>query len=800
VGSDLKLNFARGSLLGVMKLRLAMFLLACVGCRNCAASDADIRWDFRLGRPALDGGAVASAWFRGELHVGGALTAAGHNFSPGVARWDGTNWWPLGEGLSVTNAASPTVATLAVLANELYAGGLFARSGDVALPGLARWDGTNWNAVPGVAMADVRQLLVHEGALLVAGNIQFDGDTNRYAVARWDGSTWDTYDSRISSSAVAGCVAASGNDIFIAGSFSSLGGNPVSYNARWNGTAWQPLPGLTNQSFWALAIHDGQLYGSGWFNSIGGTSATNLARWDGANWWPVGGGFNEPPVNLISTSNGLLAIGGFKQIADAAVDGVALWNGVQWQPIGLNAWSGNESPIHACLADDGRLFAVGYFFNVQGQRAGHAARWTGTEWLPLVVSNSLAITDGFLSVFSLVADAESLYAGGVYSEPYGPAGRAVWQLKSNAWTKLGSDFKNDFSPVLWSLVVHAGQLFVGGGFTNAGGMAARNLARWDGAKWNPLGGGTDGEVRAMCSDGTNLFVGGVFTNAGETAVACVARWDGANWTALGSGMIGAVNALAWADGALYAGGTSTNAGGLSANRIAVWKDDQWQPLGDGVTGVTGVTIQAIAVDGTNVYVGGRFTAAGGVPVNNVARWDGAQWHPLGQGSSNGVLASATAVMAMVLQEGILYVGGFFTNAGGQAIPGLAKFNGTNWTSLGSGLRRWEIGPAPQVRALAWQNHALWVGGIFPGAGNKSAVSLARWVENPQLTLSPPQRQTDSEWLVSLRGVLGLRYRVETSPDLDNWETLAWGEAMTDDVIIQTTDAAGGRFFRASLDP
>lgn len=744
---------------------------------------------------------MASAWFRGELHVGGAFVAAGRNFSPGVARWDGTNWHPLGAGLSVTSAVSPAVATLAVLADDLYAGGLFVRSGEVFLPGLARWDGTNWSDVPGVALADVRQLLVHEGALLVAGNIRFNDDTNCYAVARWNGATWEAFDSRIPSAGVGGCVAASGNEIFISGSFSSLGGQPVSYNARWDGATWQPLPGLTNQSFWALTAHAGQLYGSGYFTSIGGTGATNLARWDGNNWWPVGGGFDEPPDSLISASNGLLAIGSFKLIGNTAVDCVARWDGAEWQPVGLDTWTGNESPIHACLTDDSRLFAVGYFSSVQGQRAGHAAHWSGTEWLPVVVSNSLAITDGFLSVFSLAADAESLFAGGVYSEPFGPAGRAVWQLKSNSWAKLGGDFKSDGSPVLWNLTVHAGQLYVGGNFTNAGGTTARNLARWDGTQWNPVGAGADGEVRAMSSDGTNLFVGGDFANAGTTAAARVARWDGANWSALGSGMIGAVNALAWADGALYAGGTFTNAGGLTANRIAVWKNNQWQPLGDGLDGPTGVTVQAIVVDGTNVYAGGRFTTAGGLPANNIARWDGAHWHPVGPDSSNGVLASATAVMVMVMQDGALYVGGFFTNAGGQAIRGLAKFDGTNWAQLGSGLRGWEITtPAPQVRALALQNGALWVGGIFPGAGNKSAVSLARWVESPQLTLAPPHLLKDDEWLITLQGVLGLRYQVEISTNLVNWLTFTRGEAVTDQVTTQVADGDGVRFFRASLEP
>ena len=114
------------------------------------------------------------------------------------------------------------------------------------------------------------------------------------------------------------------------------------------------------------------------------------------------------------------------------------------------------------------------------------------------------------------------------------------------------------------------------------------------------------------------------------------------------------------------------------------------------------------------------------------------WLPISSGYAVGeLLVKATPLLIIALglavcfrsnvwnigAEGQLYAGGFFTNTGGQDIAALARFDGTNWTRLGSGLRRWGIGAAPQVRALAWQDNALWVGGLFPAAGNKAAASI-----------------------------------------------------------------------------
>lgn len=102
---------------------------------------------------------------------------------------------------------------------------------------------------------------------------------------------------------------------------------------------------------------------------------------------------------------------------------------------------------------------------------------------------------------------------------------------------------------------------------------------------------------------------------------------------MSSGLNGAVNAIAVTpNGHVYVGGEFTLAGGVSVKGIARW-DGSWHDVGDGVTDVfdNPGSVNALAVNGTDVYAGGNFANAGSVSAAYVARWDSAasQWESLG---------------------------------------------------------------------------------------------------------------------------------------------------------------------------
>ncbi len=67
-----------------------------------------------------------------------------------------------------------------------------------------------------------------------------------------------------------------------------------------------------------------------------------------------------------------------------------------------------------------------------------------------------------------------------------------------------------------------------------------------------------------------------------------------------------------------------------------------------------------------LYAGGTFAVAGGVPASRIAKWDGTQWSAIGSGMKN-VVHQLT-----VFDDGsgpALYAGGNFTTAGGVTAVG-----------------------------------------------------------------------------------------------------------------------------------
>jgi Leucine-rich repeat (LRR) protein len=119
----------------------------------------------------------------------------------------------------------------------------------------------------------------------------------------------------------------------------------------------------------------------------------------------------------------------------------------------------------------------------------------------------------------------------------------------------------------------------------------------------------------------------------------------------------------------------------------------------------------------NIYAGGDFTTAGGITVNHVAKWNGTNWSALGTGLGSGGGCSALTFDT----QGNLYAGGTFTFAtsGGITVNNIAKWNGVSWSALGTGLNG-------DCYALSIKNGILYAGGNFDIAGGVSASYVAQW--------------------------------------------------------------------------
>lgn len=91
------------------------------------------------------------------------------------------------------------------------------------------------------------------------------------------------------------------------------------------------------------------------------------------------------------------------------------------------------------------------------------------------------------------------------------------------------------------------------------------------------------------------------------------------------------------------------------------------------------TVFKIACDNSNIYAAGNFKTAGTITVNGIAKWDGTSWSALGTGM-NGIVYD----IFVNTYDHTVYVVGDFTTAGGTVVNHIAKWDGTSWSAIGSG--------------------------------------------------------------------------------------------------------------------
>ena len=311
-------------------------------------------------------------------------------------------------------------------------------------------------------------------------------------------------------------------------------------------------------------------------------------------------------------------------------------------------------------------------------------------------------------------------------------------------------------------------LYVGGNFQSAGGVTASCVAKWDGASWSALGSGVSGgEVRAFAvydeGSGPRLFVGGSFTAAGGLPLNWLARWDGTAWSSVGSGPSGELYALA-----VYDHGTGR---ALYTSGVQCWDGNSWLTLPPNPSGhdyPNAVRAMTVYDDGSGsaLYFGGWYP-----PGDQLTKWDGsgfstvfcgAGWQALslathddGSGLSlffgsydsigptrwNGVSCSMLGgamhvwpgcyscvnIQSLVtFDDGsgpALYAGGNFNSAEGNQVNNIARWNGTSWSRLDTGVNGPVYCMCPFDDGMGT---ALYVGGDFTAVGHSPANRIARW--------------------------------------------------------------------------
>ena len=221
-------------------------------------------------------------------------------------------------------------------------------------------------------------------------------------------------------------------------------------------------------------------------------------------------------------------------------------------------------------------------------------------------------------------------------------------------------------------------------------------------------------------------------------------------------------------------------------------DENWWD-GFAGTGILSSVSCAVIYQGM-LIIGGGFTNAGGIPgTRSIAAWNGTQWFSIANITSG-------PVNALAIHNGELVVGGGFSINSG-AFRRLARWNGASWNSIGTI-------PSNTVWSLHSVNGMLYAGGDFTSIGGIGASRIANWNGTSWSAMSAGTNNSVHA-IVTYRGdiVIGGDFTQSGPLPLSyvaRWTDGSWqqlGTGMSPDVVwsLATRDTslyAGGYFLQA----
>ena len=504
-------------------------------------------------------------------------------------------------------------------------------------------------------------------------------------------------------------IAVSGGTVYAGGNFTQIGGQPRSniaaLDATGSATSWNPD---SNGPVSALAIIGGTVYAGGNFTSMGGQPRGYLAAMDASGnvtGWNPDADSRVYALTVSASAVGIIYVGGSfssvggelrSRIAEIDVGGSA----TSWNP-------GSDGNVYALAARPGFVYAGGNFTQMGGQPRNNIAEidmgGSATSWDPGADEYVLA----------LAVSGGTVYAGGVFTQMGGQHRNYIAAIDATGVVTPWDPHANSY---VLALAAGSGTVYAGGYFSGICGEMRRNIAALDATgtatSWAPH---ADDAVHAIAASGGIVYVGGLFTAIGGRYQCSIAAIDASGTaTSWGHDADGSVEALAVQGGTVYAGGQFTDIGGekrdyIAALDVGTGDATAWDPVSDG-------PVYDLAIGGGTVYAGGIFTQMGGQPRSNIAAIDATgsatSWDPDSDGP---VYALA---LPYTVTGGTLYIGGSFTQIGGQPRNNIAAIDANgNATS-------WDPDANTVVFALAVDGYTFYAGGDFSSIGGEARSRVA----------------------------------------------------------------------------
>jgi hypothetical protein len=565
-------------------------------------------------------------------------------------------------------------------------------------------------------------------------------------------------------------MARSGNTLYIAGSFRSVGENtggfvPVDAQV---GEPLSPFPKVAGSVGVIVPDGSGGWYIGGEFTAVGGKARSCLAqiRADGgvSDWNPgVTGspGFIDPPaVAAIAVIGDRVYVGGaFGEIGGLQRENLGCVDGYTGAVVDWNPGTHVDGFVDALAVHENAVFVGGSFSTIGGQprsnlAAADAMSGLVTPWR----------ADAVGRVMSLLVREDTLYVAGEFGGIAGGARSMVAAIHANTGQLLQFDarasgvYPNQYVPLpqVDAMALVGDTLYVGGDFTAIGGqpqgsLAALNATTGDALPWTPptfgpqYSGFPPPMIVTLAPSGGTLYIGGGFETAGGQSRPFAAALDR---------VTGAVTewnpkpdlppySLIAKGGTVYVGGVFSMVGewkhraGLAAIDVGTGALKPWNPNPDGEI------VTALAVSGDRVFVSGDFSNIGGQPLprSYFAALDTISGEATGWNPGANSLADV-----LLLQGDTLYAGGEFTQVGGQQRNYLAAIR----TTTGE-VTAWDPSANLPVLAMARNAGTIYVGGIFDHVGGQGRRGIAA-IDGTAGTLTSWNPDTDNSAVDALLAI------------------------------------------------
>ncbi len=665
------------------------------------------------------------------------------------------------------------------LPEQLVVGGAFRSIDGVPAEGIARWDGSGWQAI-GAGFpsrgtpqslndqqdSEVTALAVHNGQLYAAGRISITtptGATIPVRVARWSGAAWEFVGTELtggSSPTRVNAMASAHGRLYIGGSFMLNTAQGVRYS----------LASLSDTNTW---VAPSQTVSSG---LLVRSMVATQGRLFIAGQLPVGVGQDSRIAEVVFTgeivNTGLqCSFSCSGSVQQLVTDGTTLYaigdqannnalRGVVRRAIAGGAWelvgpTLLTSAISSVAVDaNGLLRTTGTSLE----------RWNGTAWVP---QGGSSVANGSGAARLLGTFEGRAVVGGRFGTVQdgltsinGPR-----FLESLAWAGENGRFipiTTGIDDAISDMALLGTDIIAVGRFGSAGGQRADYVAVYGADnRWRPWqnNAGFARPTRSVVIYQGQPVVSGGYGPIGQLSSPFVRRWDGAQWVALGT-LPGVADPLIATGDELWAEARQFR--GSQASTLHRWNGAAWEAIvsdGSIISGLQGIQgqIWATRLSGLSLSVvrwnGGTWETPG--PLTQPSRsllgefqgrvlafgnrseiyeFDGSDWQYVGVSplpSSSFASAVPAIVRRVASSADALYIAAVSSQTGGSNLPTLLRFDGRSWSTLGAlplnlpqqpiSYVTTSLGLQPVVRG-----NELFVGGPWIGRPERTESTANFW--------------------------------------------------------------------------